>query len=136
MKKISALLLAVTLLFTLLADFGSKESIVVCASSEQFRNDALQEQLQERFPSQNVIVMYMSTGKAAAKIKFTAEPVNAVKNKVELFNSYIRKITDTEIPISPSAPSPVLTVTQRVLCLLQEMLCRRKGLPTVFKREK
>ena len=45
----------------------------------------------------------VKNGKAAAKIKFTAEPVNAVKNKVELFNSYIRKITDTEIPVNDNS---------------------------------
>ena len=64
MKKGLIILLAVTLLFTLAATFGSSESIVVCSSMEQFRNDELQRQLNERFPDKNVIVMYMATGKA------------------------------------------------------------------------
>ena len=68
MKKGLVVLLLLTLLFTFLADHGGKESIVICASSEQYRNDALQEQLAQRFPDRNIIVMYMSTGKAAAKI--------------------------------------------------------------------
>ena len=68
MKKWIVLLLALTIGFTLLADFGGKESVVVCSSLEQFRNDELQRQLDEKFPQYNVIVMYMSTGKAAAKI--------------------------------------------------------------------
>lgn len=68
MKKWIVLLLALTIGFTLLADFGGKESIVICSSLEQFRNDELQRQLDEQFPQYNVIVMYMSTGKAAAKI--------------------------------------------------------------------
>lgn len=68
MKKGIIILLAVTLLFTALSVSGGEESIVICSSAEQFRNDALQKQLNERFPQYNVIVMYMSTGKAAAKV--------------------------------------------------------------------
>ncbi len=68
MKKGIIVLLVITLLFSLLAGIGIKETIVVCASTEQFRNDALQEQLAEKFPEYNVVVTYMSTGKAAAKI--------------------------------------------------------------------
>ena len=68
MKKGFLILLAITVLFCVLASFGSEESIVICTSSEQFRNDALQEQLNERFSQYNVIVMYMPTGKAAAKV--------------------------------------------------------------------
>lgn len=98
MKKALILLLAVTLLFTLLADFGGKESIVVCASSEQFRNDALQEQLQERFPSQNVIVMYMSTGKSAAKI-FAEGENSEVDILVGLETGYMNKLKDCLAPI-------------------------------------
>lgn len=68
MKKVVILLLAVTLLFTYIATSNSQESIVVCATTEQYRVEDLQEQLKEAFPQYNVIVMYMSTGKAAAKI--------------------------------------------------------------------
>ena len=50
MKKGLIALLALTLVFTLLAGFGSRESIVICASSEQYRNDSLQAQLNEKFP--------------------------------------------------------------------------------------
>ena len=60
--------MALTLAFTLMAGIGSRESIVICASSEQYRNDSLQAQLSEKFPQYNIIVMYMSTGKAAAKV--------------------------------------------------------------------
>lgn len=68
MKKWLALLLAVTLAFTLMADFGGRERIVICSSAEQVRNDALQEQLNQRFPQYQPVVMYMPTGKAAAKL--------------------------------------------------------------------
>lgn len=99
MKKWIILLLAVTLVFTLLADFGGKESIVVCASSEQFRNDALQEQLAERFPEYNVIVMYMATGKAAAKI-YAEGTDSEVDILVGLETGYLNKIKDSLEDIS------------------------------------
>ena len=68
MKKGLIFLLAITLIFTLMADFGGKDSIVICSSAEQNRNDDLQLQLNQKFPQYNIIVMYMPTGKAAAKI--------------------------------------------------------------------
>jgi len=99
MKKGIIILLLVTLAFTFLADFGSKESIVICASSEQFRNDALQEQLNERFPQYNIIVMYMSTGKAAAKI-FAEGPSTEVDILVGLETGYMNKIKGSLADIS------------------------------------
>ena len=68
MKKGMILLLVITLLFTYVAASNSQESIVVCATTEQYRVEDLQEQLNEYFPQYNIIVMYMSTGKAAAKV--------------------------------------------------------------------
>ena len=47
MKKGILLLLAVTLLFSVLAYSGGQDSIVICTSMEQYRSDALQEQLSE-----------------------------------------------------------------------------------------
>lgn len=91
MKKWIILLLALTLGFTFLADFGGKESIVICASTEQFRNDELQKQLDERFPQYNVIVMYMSTGKAAAKI-YAEGGKSEVDILVGLETGYLNKI--------------------------------------------
>lgn len=68
MKKNVIMLLVVTLIFTYASATGSRESIVICATTEQYRVEDLQEQLNERFPQYNTIVMYMSTGKAAAKV--------------------------------------------------------------------
>ena len=62
MKKGIIILLVLTLVFTVFATVGNKESIVICSSAEQFRNDELQRQLNERFPDKNIIVTYMSTG--------------------------------------------------------------------------
>ncbi len=94
MKKIVIILLIITLAFTVFADYGNKESIVICASSEQFRNDALQEQLNEKFPDKNIIVMYMSTGKAAAKV-FAEGENTEIDILVGLETGYMNKISDS-----------------------------------------
>lgn len=99
MKKGLILLLIITVIFAVLAGRGNKESIIVCASSEQFRNDALQEQLNERFPQYNVVVMYMSTGKAAAKV-FAEGTDSEVDILVGLETGYMHKLKDSLADIS------------------------------------
>ncbi len=105
MKKWFALLLAVTLVFTLMADFGGKESIVICSSAEQFRNDELQEQLNERFPQYNIVVMYMSTGKAAAKV-LAEGPGSEVDIVMALETGYLNKIKDSLEDVSGISTIP------------------------------
>lgn len=107
MRKLFIILLAVTLVFTLLADFGGKESIVICASAEQFRNDELQEQLSQRFPQYNIIVMYMPTGKAAAKIYAEGEK-SEVDIVVGLETSYLGKISKNLENISGMSQIPYI----------------------------
>ncbi len=107
MKKWFVALLAVTLMFTLLADFGGKESIVICSSAEQFRNDALQKQLHDRFPEYNVVVMYMSTGKAAAKI-YAEKENSEVDILIALETGYLDKIKDSLADISGISRIPYL----------------------------
>ena len=99
MKKVLILLLALTVLFTVLADHGGKETIVICASSEQYRNDAMQEQLSQSFPEYNIIVMYMSTGKAAAKV-FAEGPATEIDMLVGLETGYLHKISGNLADIS------------------------------------
>ena len=99
MKKGLIVLLAITLLFTILATLGNEESIVICASSEQFRNDELQAQLAERFPDKNIIVMYMSTGKAAAKV-YSEGKGTEIDILVGLETGYMNKIRDSLADIS------------------------------------
>lgn len=91
MKKGLIILLCLTVLMTALAVSGSQESIVICASSEQYRNDALQEQLSQRFPEYNIVVMYMSTGKAAAKI-YAEGSGTEVDMLVGLETGYLNKL--------------------------------------------
>lgn len=105
MKKGLIALLLVTLLFTFLADHGSRETIVICASSEQYRNDAMQEQLAERFPDHNIIVMYMSTGKAAAKV-FAEGTATEIDMLVGLETGYLHKISGNLADISGMSRIP------------------------------
>ena len=93
MKKGIIILLVLTLVFTVFATVGNKESIVICSSAEQFRNDELQRQLNERFPDKNIIVTYMSTGKAAAKV-FAEGRGTEIDILVGLETGYLNKITN------------------------------------------
>lgn len=99
MKKGLLVIVVITLLFTALAMLGNKESIVICASSEQFRNDELQKQLSERFPDKNIIVMYMSTGKAAAKV-FSEGKGTEIDILVGLETGYMNKIKGSLADVS------------------------------------
>lgn len=105
MKKGLIALLLVTLLFTFAADHGGRESIVICASSEQYRNDAMQEQLSEQFPEYNIIVMYMSTGKAAAKV-YAEGTGTEIDMLVGLETGYLHKISDNLADISGLSSIP------------------------------
>lgn len=105
MKKIFIFLLAVTLFFTVLAASGSEASIVICSSLEQYRNDALQEQLTARFPDRKIIVMYMSTGKAASKI-YAEGADTEVDILAGLETGYLNKISHTLADISGKSRIP------------------------------
>jgi len=99
MKKLFVVLLVVTVLFTVLAEYGNPESIVICSAAEEFRNEELQAQLQERFPDKNITVMYMSTGKLAAKI--LAEGIGTEADIIlGLETGYMNKIKDHLADIS------------------------------------
>lgn len=105
MKKGIILLLAITILFSVLAYSGGKESIVICASTEQYRNDSIQQQLHERFPEYNIIVMYMSTGKAAAKV-FAEGKDTEVDIVLGLETGYLNKISSSLADISGMSRIP------------------------------
>ena len=80
MKKTILFLLVVATLFVVLALTGcsnSKEKVVIYTSMEENRNQALKEQLKQKFPDINVVVQYMATGNSAAKIKNEGTKVEA-----------------------------------------------------------
>ena len=105
MKKGLIILLVLTLLFTAAAMLGGSESIVVCSSMEQFRNDELQKQLNERFPNKNIVVMYMATGKAAAKV-YTEGAKTEIDILVGLETGYLNKISDSLGDVSGKTKIP------------------------------
>ena len=99
MKKVFLVLISLTLVLTLLSVTGGQDRIVVCASSEQFRNDALQEQLNAHFPEYDIAVMYMSTGKAASKVLVEGKNTE-VDILVGLETGYLNKIQSSLADIS------------------------------------
>jgi len=78
---------------------------VIFSSLEQYRNDALQAQLAERFPDRNIIVMYMSTGKAASKI-YAEGTDTEVDILAGLETGYLNKISHTLADISGKSRIP------------------------------
>ena len=109
MKKrlLPLLLICITLFFLVIALSGNDQTIVICASSEQFRNDALQQQLTERFPDYHIVVMYMSTGKAAAKI-YAEGTDTEVDILVGMETGYLSKLRDSLWDISGISTVPYL----------------------------
>lgn len=99
MKKGIIVLLIITFVFTAMAYSEGKESIVICTSAEQNRNDDLQLQLSERFPQYNIIVMYMPTGKAATKV-YTEGKDTEVDIILAMESGYLTKLKENLADIS------------------------------------
>ena len=77
MKKVVCILLAVTILLAFDVANENENAIIVYSSSEQFRNSKIQELLNEHFPDKEIYVTYMSTGKAASRIRAEGENTDA-----------------------------------------------------------
>ena len=92
MKKIVLGLIVCTLLL-LCGIRSDQETIIIYSSMEQFRGEELQKQLDERFPQYHVMVMYVPTAKAAAKIHVEQDQSDA-DIIVGLESSYMEKIKD------------------------------------------
>lgn len=107
MKKGLIFLLAVTILLTGLASYGSSESIVICSMMDQERNQELEAQLNDRFPDKNIIVTYMSTGKAAAKV-FTEGESTEIDILLAMETGYLSKLSDHLADISGISQIPYL----------------------------
>lgn len=99
MKKILCALVVCTILLTCITTTKNDNCIIVYSSMEQFRNDALQEQLNEQFPELDVYVMYVSTAKAAAKLSIegTGSDADIV---VGLDNAYMSKVEEHMADVS------------------------------------
>ena len=93
MKKLILGLFLITILLVWNVSSESDNAIIIYSSAEQFRNDELQEQLNERFPDLNTYVMYMPTAKAAAKIGAEGKDTDA-DIILALETAYLEKIKD------------------------------------------
>ena len=98
MKKIflTVLLLIVTLTVT---GCGKKNDVVIYSSQEEERDQALKEQLKEKFPDINVVVQHIGTGNSAAKIKNEGEKVEA-DIVIDLETAHVVDIQDNFADIS------------------------------------
>lgn len=69
-KKIIVLGIISLLAMLLLNGCGfNKEQILIYSCAEDYRNEYLQERLEEEFPEYEIIIEYISTGNAAAKLQ-------------------------------------------------------------------
>ena len=93
MKKTIIAMLILSLCLVFVSTSRNQNTIIIYSSMEQFRNDELQAQLNERFPDKNVYVMYNSTAKSAARISVEGENTDA-DIVVGLESSYFEKIKD------------------------------------------
>lgn len=73
--------------------FEKENMIVIYSSLEQYRGDELQKQLNNRFPDENILVMYLSTAKSAAKIA-TEQSQSDCDIVVGLEGAYMEKIKE------------------------------------------
>lgn len=98
MKKIFIILLAIAMILFVDVTRKEKDSIIIYSSMEQYRGEDLQNQLNEKFPDMNIMVMYVPTAKAAAKISVEKSGTDA-DIVVGLESSYMEKIKDTLIDL-------------------------------------
>lgn len=68
MKKIFIGLIILTILLNFAVREQDQNTVIIYSSSEQFRGDELQRQLDEKFPDIDSRVMYISTAKSASKL--------------------------------------------------------------------
>lgn len=99
LKKLYILLCVIALLLVYDTSKQNSESIIIYSSMEQYRGEELQNQLNEKFPDYNIKVMYVSTGKAAAKIS-TEKQKSDADIIVGLETSYMEKIKEELADIS------------------------------------
>lgn len=94
MKKIILILIAITTILTVDVFRSENESIIIYSSMELYRTEELQNQLDERFPNNNIIVMYVPTSKAASKIKLEKTKSDA-SIVVGLETSYLEMVSES-----------------------------------------
>lgn len=99
MKKLFILLCLITAVLLFDISYEKEDMIVIYSSLEQYRGDELQRQLNERFPDEQILVMYVSTAKSAAKI-YTEQDQTDCDIVVGLEGAYMEKIKDNLADLS------------------------------------
>lgn len=94
MKKILICLILLTVVLVMDVTMQHSDTIIIYSSMEQYRGEELQNQLNERFPDEKIMVMYVPTAKAAAKIKVEKQGTDA-DIVVGLETSYLEKVKDS-----------------------------------------
>lgn len=92
MKKTILMVLLLVMTLTLTA-CGKKNDVVIYSSQEEERDQALKEQLKERFPDLNIVVQHIGTGNSAAKIKTEGEKVEA-DIVIDLETAHVKDMAD------------------------------------------
>ena len=98
MKKVLSLILAIAAIFSALSLLAScsqkKKTIMIYATSEDFRIENAQKMLNEKFPEYKIVVQYKSTGELAAKLanEGTKTDCDIV---MELENTFMKSVGDT-----------------------------------------
>ncbi len=98
MKKILSIGLLLLIVFTI-TGCGKKNDVVIYSSQEEERDQALKEQLKEKFPDLNVVVQHIGTGNSAAKIKNEGSKVEA-DIVIDLETAHVVDIQDNFADIS------------------------------------
>ena len=93
MKKLLWGLIIAAAVLTTVSTMKNDNSIIIYSCMEQFRNDELQKQLNEQFPDLDVFVMYMPTGKVAAKLKLEENETDA-DMIIALESAYMSQVED------------------------------------------
>ncbi|HIR15767.1 MAG TPA: extracellular solute-binding protein [Candidatus Onthosoma merdavium] len=99
MKKLWVALLGVAIVLCVYSVKAQGGTIIVYSCMEQFRNDRMQAELEKQFPDKEVIVMYVPTAKAAAKISVEKEQTDA-DIIIDIETAYMEKIKEQ---LAPSA---------------------------------
>ena len=100
-KKILCLFLALILVLLAFSGCGKKNenTVVIYSSSEEFRNDYTLKRLKEQFPTYDIKLQYLPTGKNAAKIK--AEGTNTEADiLLGVESSYLNDASDALADLS------------------------------------
>ena len=121
-------------------DGGEKKTILIYATSEDFRIDMCQQMLNEQFPDYDIHVEYMSTGDLSAKLIAEGEDTDA-DIIYELETAYLEKISDNlatldvdfdvyDETLVPASHKYVPLIRTSTAIVVNEKMLQEKGIPT------